>query len=85
MEKGFRTMQCPGCPAKLRIPVSENDYGRTRIVRCPKCSSKGRVTIPHPAPEVSGTGKAQSSSSTEANPFPFDLSEDIFGDLFKKG
>lgn len=84
MEKGYRTIQCPGCSTQLRFSVSEKDYGKTRIVRCPKCSAKGRVTIPHPAINVSGNEKARGSSSSEENPFPFDLPKDLFGDLFGK-
>jgi phage FluMu protein Com len=47
-EKGFRLVQCSGCPAKLRIAISAAQYGKTVEITCPKCKSKGRVTIPRP-------------------------------------
>ncbi len=74
MEKGFRTVQCSGCPVKLRIPISEKDYGETKKIRCPKCGTIGRVKIPHPASEASPTKRPQPSS--DVNSFPggfFDL------------
>ncbi len=84
MEKGFRTFKCHGCPATLKFPVSEKDYGKTKIVRCPKCRVMARIEIPYPAPETSGAGKK--------SPFPFpgdtdplspDFLKDIFSDPFK--
>ncbi len=79
MEKGFRTFQCPGCPAKLRFPVSEKDYGTTRIVRCPKCSTKGRIEIPRPASETPTTRRPPSSPLGDTSLFPW------LDDIFKTG
>ncbi|MDO8496323.1 MAG: hypothetical protein Q7S43_02910 [bacterium] len=82
MEKGFRTFQCHGCPAKLKISVSEKDYGTTKTVRCPKCQSQSRLEIPRPATETSKTKEHPWFGNT--NPFSLDFfGEDIFGDIFK--
>jgi len=53
MEKGFRMVRCPGCGIRMRIKISEEQYGRTLEVTCPKCETKGRVIIPIPPPEES--------------------------------
>lgn len=78
-EKGFRLVQCPNCPVKIRITITEKQYGHTLLVTCPKCGAKCRVTIPHPAPDNKKSTKPTSSS-------PFDLGDlgTLFGDLFKK-
>ncbi|MBU6501064.1 MAG: hypothetical protein KGJ89_02975 [Patescibacteria group bacterium] len=51
MEKGFRTVQCPGCGYKLQFRISEKHYGTTVTVRCGKCGAKGNVHIPVPPGE----------------------------------
>jgi len=83
LEKGFRTFQCHGCLAKLRISVSEKDYGTIKVVRCPKCKAQARLEIPHPAPEASKTKARPFPDNTD--PFtPWDFSGgDILGDIFK--
>jgi hypothetical protein len=81
LEKGFRTVQCPGCPAKLRFPVSEKDYETTKTIRCPKCSTIGRVKIPRPA--INKTKKPESSDNTD--PSKEKLFDDLFGGLFNEG
>jgi DNA-directed RNA polymerase subunit RPC12/RpoP len=83
MEKGFRMVQCSGCPAKLRFPVSEKDYGTKRTIRCPKCGFEGRVFVPHPAPESTGKGGSHDSSSRKPSPSRDELRE-LFGGLFGK-
>ena len=77
MEKGFRTFQCPGCFSRLKFPVSEEDYGKTKTVRCPKCGAKARVEIPCPAP-------FSKESGFSPNDFDGFFLGDILGDLFKK-
>lgn len=72
MEKGFRTFQCPGCVAKLKFPVSEEDYGKIKTVRCPKCNTKSRVEIPCPAPFSKDSGFSYK-----------DFFDDMLSDLFK--
>lgn len=83
MEKGFRTLQCPGCPAKLKLPVAEKDYGTTKVVRCPKCSTQARVEIPYPAPEAPRTGRPQAPSSDSPSQFSWDIFGNIFKDFFQ--
>jgi len=72
-EKGFRTLQCGVCPAKLRITITPAQYGKRLEVACPKCGEKGFVTIPVPAvvPEQEQS-RPQSMS---------DVFGDVFGDL----
>lgn len=84
MEKGFRIVQCLGCSVRLRVPVSEKDYGTTKIVRCPKCGAQGRIEIPCPAPEISSTKKPLSPSPGDISQFPQDFFGDIFDDIFKR-
>lgn len=82
MEKGFRTFQCSECRTKLKFPVSEKDYGQTKVVRCPKCRALARVEIPHPASETAKAG--ESPLPNDADPFSPDFSKDLFGDLSKE-
>lgn len=79
MEKGFRLVRCPNCPGKIKISITEKQYGHTLLVTYPKCGAKCRVKIPHPAPDNKKSARANSSNS-------FDLGglETLFGDLFKK-
>lgn len=51
MEKGFRMVKCPNreCPKKIRIKVSERNYGKKGKIICPKCKEVFMVTIPVPA------------------------------------
>ena len=44
-----RHVQCPGCGVKLRLTISEKDYGKTVEITCSKCGVKCRTTIPPPA------------------------------------
>lgn len=74
MEKGFRTVRCHGCMAKLQFRVSEKDYGDVRLVRCPRCKCIGRVTIPFPPKTGTPDKKPPSGPSFE----------DLFGDVFSK-
>lgn len=77
MEKGFRTILCPGCSIKLKFSISEKDYGITKTIRCPKCKAEGRVQIPRPALEIRTTTKPQS-------PFPdFDPFSSVMDELLK--
>jgi uncharacterized paraquat-inducible protein A len=48
MEKGYRLLQCPGCPVKLKLNISAEDYGKRVEATCPKCGAVCRTTIPHP-------------------------------------
>ncbi|HXK31620.1 MAG TPA: hypothetical protein VJZ94_02710 [Candidatus Paceibacterota bacterium] len=75
MEKGYRQVQCPGCPAILRITIAEAQYGKTLEITCPKCDTKCRATIPKPAKET-----AAGDPLSEA--FKDVLGGNIFGDLF---
>ena len=81
MEKGFRIVQCPGCPVKLRISVSEKDYETTKKIRCPKCGTIGRVKIPRPAFQISHTKGPRSAGG--ASPHSEDFL-DFFKELFNK-
>jgi hypothetical protein len=49
MEKGFRLVQCPSCPATLRLKISEQHYNKRIEITCPKCFEEFRTTIPTPA------------------------------------
>jgi len=86
MEKGFRTIRCPGCFVKLRFPISEKDYGTTRTIRCPKCGTQGRVEIPKPAPEFPFSVPRNPDSSF-SNPFDQFFSPDTKDllDMLAKG
>jgi len=80
VEKGFRLVQCPSCSTKLRLSISEKQYGKTLEVTCPKCHTKCRTTIPIPPADVEQKEPEQHHPST--NPFE-DQFEDILGSLFK--
>jgi hypothetical protein len=43
-----RHAQCPRCDKKLRLTVSEKNFGHEVEVTCPGCSNTFRTTIPHP-------------------------------------
>ena len=80
MEKGFRTIQCGGCPTKLKFPVTPKDYNKTLQVRCPRCRTVCRVLVPTPADFRPAVVKP-----TVDDPFIRDLdswTEALYGDLF---
>ncbi|HPW34360.1 MAG TPA: hypothetical protein PK367_01195 [Candidatus Paceibacterota bacterium] len=79
MEKGFRLVQCPGCPVKLRLKITFMQYGKTLEVICPKCGARFRVTIPVPADYK----KNEPDHNHDTSSFGvFDPSY-LFGDLFR--
>lgn len=77
---GYRHVKCPGCLRKLRIKISEKDFGKNVTVICPdlKCGTRMRVNIPVPPPERT-SGSRQSRSD---QPSLEDLLK-IFGNLPK--
>ena len=42
----YRHVRCPGCSVKLRIRISEKNYGKMIEITCPECKTKCRVKIP---------------------------------------
>jgi uncharacterized protein YbaR (Trm112 family) len=74
-EKGFRIVQCPECKCKLRLKITEKQYGKTLEVTCPKCKTKCRTKIPVPA-DLGEKAPAPKDPSV-------DSFKDLFGDLFK--
>lgn len=75
MEKGFREVRCAECKAKLKIPITEKDYGQKLRRRCPKCKTVFIVFIPVPA-------VVSQEASASNNPFS-DFSEVSFGSFFE--
>ena len=49
-----RIISCPHCPVKMRIAVTEAQYGRTVEVACPQCKQKTKVIILAPDSENAG-------------------------------
>lgn len=47
----YRRVKCSGCDRELEFPITEKDFGKTVIARCPKCGPVNRVEIPVPAPQ----------------------------------
>lgn len=81
MEKGFRLARCHECKTKIRFSVSEAQYGKTLVIRCPKCGAVGRVTIPFPpSPEQEGLLDETSSQDVSWG----DAVANFFLDLLKR-
>ncbi len=72
MGKEHRHIRCSHCTIKLRITISEQQYGKIVLVTCPKCTGKSRVTIPTPVQ------KERASRPPAENSFG-DLLDDLFG------
>ena len=54
----YRHLNCSRCGRKLRIRITEKDFGKTYLAKCPECGPINRVTIPTP-PEPRNNSPSQ--------------------------
>ena len=48
IQKEYREVTCSGCTAKLRLTVTEENYGRKVETTCPRCKARTETTIEAP-------------------------------------
>ena len=76
MPNEFRHVQCPGCFIKLRLVISEKNYGKKIEITCPECKTKCRTTIPRSA-------VAQEKRRVSSNFFDLNNLSDAIRDALK--
>jgi len=83
MEKKYCHIRCPDCKIKIRLTITEKNYGMRVEIICPDCGRKCHTTIHAPTEPAQKSSKEILDELQQDNPFLDELNN-LFGTRKKK-